>query len=52
MRAQIQDMSLNQFIWDFVIDMGPLKFSGHVTQTASDSPEPQPQSLGVQETYV
>ena len=38
-RAQIQDMGLNQFIWDFVIDMSPLKFSEPVTQTASNSAE-------------
>jgi len=30
-------MGLNQFIWDFVIDMRPLKFSEYVKATSDSS---------------
>jgi hypothetical protein len=39
MQTQIQDNGINQFIWDFVIDMSPLKISSN-----------SPQSQGIQET--
>lgn len=33
MRRQIQDGGFNRFLWDFVIDMNPLKFPEYASQT-------------------
>lgn len=46
-RAQIHDMGLNQFMWDFIIDMSPLEIPKHGAQTPSDFQEPEPLYKGV-----